>query len=308
MKVKTILAVIVFLITQNAFSQLVVEVTKLQDTYNPGDINYHHYKREIFLCKSNEYTVDEVYRLFVSQSKFLAPVYDDQQPAFNGCTLLLSISMPGIDFPGLHPIKVIFDKATRKITNYTLPKHILHPGKVERQIIQKGDNIFLVTDVIGAISIDKFFTPYTGNCALAWFTANGLTAAERFKFGEPISQFAAWLNHQQCIVDDVWEPVDKKFVDFLNKKNNEFDIDKSHKPYEYALFYITPNKQLALLGKYPIGTSVNILNNKTGESILCKTSSIKQYENEYTGDVVATILDKSILVNDLEEHSFTAVQ
>lgn len=305
MKRKIILAIIVLLATQKAFSQLVVEVNKIQDVYNSGDINYHHYKRKILLCKSDKYTVDEVYKIFISQSKFLAPVYDEQQPAFHGCTLLLNISMPGIAFPGIHPIKVIFDKANRKITNYTMPKHILHPGKVERQIVQRGDEIFLETDGIGAISIDKFFTPYTGNCTLAWFTANGLTAAERLKFGAPISQFAAWLNEKQCIVDDVWEPVDRSFFDFLNKK--PFNIDKSHKPYKYALLYATPNDQLALLGKYPIGVTVTILNNKTGKTILCKTASVKKYESEFTGEAVATILDKPIFAKKSEEHSFTAV-
>jgi hypothetical protein len=90
-------------------------------------------------------------------------------------------------------------------------------------------------------------------------------------------------------------------------KNNEFSIDRSHKPHEYALLDLTPNNQLALLGKYSIGTNVTILNNKTGESFLCKTTSVKKFSNELEGDAILTTLDKVISVRSPDQHLFTAI-
>ena len=49
------------------------------------------------------------------------------------------------DLLGLGPVAHDVDTDNQAISNTTLPGHLLHPGKVERQVIQRGDMIYVRT-------------------------------------------------------------------------------------------------------------------------------------------------------------------
>jgi hypothetical protein len=84
-------------------------------------------------------------------------------------------------------------------------------------------------------------------------------------------------------------------------------FNQHQKPYKYSLFYITANGRLALLGKYPIGTNVTILNHKTGTSLICKTVSVKTYTSDYEGTTTATTLNQVIYARYEEIILYTAI-
>ncbi len=216
---KYILTIVFLLIVISAFCQVAVEVRPLiVDKYDSKAPNYHRYPNETFVTRTNKLSRDEVYDKFISEARFLAPVYDDNQPVFNGCQLLLRISMPGLNIPGFHPIQVLINKLEYKVTNYTLPDHILHPGKVERKIIERNDSIFISTLGVGTLSVDKFFDYYltlNSQCIVELLASNGFTFAERKAFGRAFEKFASWLNERQCVVDYVWDLVDNRFVSFI---------------------------------------------------------------------------------------------
>ncbi|WP_298243729.1 hypothetical protein [uncultured Bradyrhizobium sp.] len=54
-----------------------------------------------------------------------------------------------MDVPGLGPIRQHVDDDRLTIVNTTKPGHVLHPGNVFRSIVQRGDDLYVVTEGYG---------------------------------------------------------------------------------------------------------------------------------------------------------------
>ncbi|MGY3513122.1 hypothetical protein ACVIQY_006097 [Bradyrhizobium sp. USDA 3051] len=54
-----------------------------------------------------------------------------------------------MDVRGLGPIRQHVDDDRLTIVNTTMPEHVLHPGNVFRRIVQKGDDLYVVTEGYG---------------------------------------------------------------------------------------------------------------------------------------------------------------
>ena len=221
MKPYLLLCLITLMCTYDAISQSQLRSNEQQivETYNPTHLNYHHYQYISKLCivdKQKGRTIETVFKLFTSNVQFAAPAYKPE-PVENYGVYFLMLSLPGINLPGLHPIKIKVSPANHIVINYTLPGHALHPGMVERKIIQVDDTLFLLTTGTGYSDINQFFSSpglCTGLSPLLLKSATFLAN----KLSDYLSEYAKSLNKRDCVVANTWEPVDNFFrLELKNK-------------------------------------------------------------------------------------------
>ncbi|GAB3040078.1 hypothetical protein GCM10027185_49070 [Spirosoma pulveris] len=149
-------------------------------TRSPLLLSYHSYSVETAICSiddNSNCTVQNVFDIIKSSNQYIAAItqdmrgigyndnrysYDDFSPVTNYGTV--NLSGPAIRFfleTGLapvaklipNPIMTYIDDQTRCVINYTLPGHILSPGRVIRRVIQKCNEIYVVTIGEGASNL-----------------------------------------------------------------------------------------------------------------------------------------------------------
>lgn len=97
----------------------------------------HHYQREQWVGSTKQ--GDTPRSAFESLRRHAIPFQGDQSSG-DGAVL---------DVGGLGPIRQHVDHDRLTIVNTTMPSHVLHPGNVFRSIVQRGDDLDVVTEGYG---------------------------------------------------------------------------------------------------------------------------------------------------------------
>ncbi|WP_439369551.1 hypothetical protein [Bradyrhizobium sp. DASA03120] len=97
----------------------------------------HHYQREQWVGSTTQGNTPQ--SAFESLKRHATPFQGDQ----------ISADGAVIDVRGLGPIRQHVDDDRLTIVNTTMPGHVLHPGNVFRSIVQRGDDLYVVTEGYG---------------------------------------------------------------------------------------------------------------------------------------------------------------
>ena len=105
---------------------------------------YHEYAYQTTLCKTSDFDIDQVFKIMLSSTQFIAPT-DDKQIVTDGMIVNVNVLMTKHN-----PVIVSVIPKMYSIINTTLPAHILHPGSVTRKLIKIADSIVIDTQGIGS--------------------------------------------------------------------------------------------------------------------------------------------------------------
>lgn len=123
------------------------------DDYIPQQPNYHHYEVRQQLVDLSVYktcTPGFVYNIMKSRLSFNVPGGAADLPVPLCSAVEVFIYVPLLPFkPKLGNIVTKYDDRQLTVTNYTLPGHFLHAGKVERKVTRIGNKIYVITTGIG---------------------------------------------------------------------------------------------------------------------------------------------------------------
>lgn len=97
----------------------------------------HHYQREQWIGSTRQ--GNTLQSAFEALKRHAIPFQGDQN-SNDGAVL---------DIRGLGPIRQHVDDDRLTIVNTTMPDHVLHPGNVFRSIVQRGDDLYVVTEGYG---------------------------------------------------------------------------------------------------------------------------------------------------------------
>lgn len=113
----------------------------IQDEYDENDSRHHYYVTENKICllTVSGCTREKVFEIMLSQISFVTPDAFDQRPVESCKKIVLSSG------GGNNPIRTLVRANDFSITNYTLPGHIFHPGRVDRKVVQLNDSIAVRT-------------------------------------------------------------------------------------------------------------------------------------------------------------------
>ena len=115
---------------------------EIQVFYNKKSEKYHFYEVENEVCSLNTEgcNIDFVFQVMVSNKQFIAPGHQSQEKVQH-------CQKKDLDLPGpwgIDPIRTTLNKENHSITNYTRKNHVLHPGKITRQIVEKNEKYMLL--------------------------------------------------------------------------------------------------------------------------------------------------------------------
>lgn len=116
----------------------------IQSTFSPSDITYHRYPAVggilTRICDKADprCSRQSVFSAMLSNAKFVAPT-DDTALVFD-----CKITFVNILFLPNNPIRTVVDP-DYSLTNYTLPGHFLHPGKVVRTVVEDETSVSVET-------------------------------------------------------------------------------------------------------------------------------------------------------------------
>jgi hypothetical protein len=140
------------------FKEFIQQLQPVEDSSQQGGHYYEVFDR---ICgASGENTLDKIFAIMKSRISLLAPVW--QKGPVESDTK--------IKIPMLGTVKPIFDEASHTVIHLTSPGHLLYPGVVLRQIVQRGNEIGVLTVAIayGVLShADKKLAAYV------WRLPNG---------------------------------------------------------------------------------------------------------------------------------------
>lgn len=153
-------------------AEITIACSLSQLTFDPNDASYHRYPIgggtiETQLCAKADKncTREEVFRVFLSNSQFIAPT-SDTQPVTNCKVTMVDISRFGLENMGIgiggNPIQSIVNLQNYSVTNFTLPGHLLYPGKVVRTITEDSQYVLIETwgEGTGLLpTLNAFFAP-----------------------------------------------------------------------------------------------------------------------------------------------------
>ncbi|HEY9832674.1 MAG TPA: hypothetical protein V6D26_19135, partial [Stenomitos sp.] len=111
---------------------------RIVDSYNKNDSNYHYYSLTNGICSKTlkGCTREKVFQTMISQEQFIVPSPLDDKPVVNCREKTLPIG---------NPIRTTINSDDYSITNYTLPEHMFHPGKITRRVTETNDAITVTT-------------------------------------------------------------------------------------------------------------------------------------------------------------------
>jgi hypothetical protein len=117
-------------------------------SYDIRDPNYHFYEYSNVVCKKgqNGCSRENVFKTMNSQMRFVAPITSSQPVRHCAETIL----------PIKNPIKTTIDDKAYLITNFTLPGHMLYPGKIARRVEETSNAIVVRTIGTGIGGYKKF--------------------------------------------------------------------------------------------------------------------------------------------------------
>ncbi|MEI7584469.1 hypothetical protein [Runella sp.] len=118
--------------------------------YTRTDPNYHFYSvvsKPICNVSQKGCTKEFVYEVLTSDIRFVGPTFDDRSVPISNCGTY-GVQFFPFDVGVLRgSICVRTNPAQKSVTNYTLPNHLLHPGKVERNITQNANGDIILFSV-----------------------------------------------------------------------------------------------------------------------------------------------------------------
>lgn len=117
---------------------------EIQTEYDSTHRRYHYYQVETPLCALDEargLTPQAVFALLCSDLTLVAPL----SPAYRGPVRPCERLEVKIAFTRRNPIVTAVDRAALRLVNYSLPGHFLHPGMVERQVVVREGQVWMVT-------------------------------------------------------------------------------------------------------------------------------------------------------------------
>ena len=126
-----------------ALAQEPCQCPDIQEQYSPDEKRYHAYEviHELGIADSAGQNRKAAYQLLLSDVQLLAPCKRKLSGAVSHCdTLHVKIGPTS-----RNPILVSVDTAHFSVTNYSLPGHFLHPGKVARMIVEENGMLFIIT-------------------------------------------------------------------------------------------------------------------------------------------------------------------
>jgi hypothetical protein len=97
----------------------------------------HHYRTESWVGSGGQGNTPRA--TFEALKRHAIPFQGDQT----------SVDGAVINVPGFGPIRQHVDDDRLSIVNSTMPGHVLHPGNVFRSVVQKGDDLYIVTEGYG---------------------------------------------------------------------------------------------------------------------------------------------------------------
>lgn len=158
---------------------------------------YHEYEHKTTLCRSSEKSLDEVFALLLSNVQYIAPT-DQTKPVVSGMTVDVYLALCGVVFSRHNPISVTVNASNHSVVNTTRPGHMLHPGRVTRQLEETDGEIVMHTRGVGTGiaqgSLNYIFcSPLLDHLVSRAYTPSGIA-----------NNLAAW---------DVWGAVDQKLKD-----------------------------------------------------------------------------------------------
>lgn len=127
------------------------------EAYPKTHSNYHFYSvvsKPICNVSEKGCTKEFVYDVLISDVRFAAPTFDDASIPISNCGVYRVQFFPYLTVGG--DICVRTNPGQKSLTNYTLPNHKLHPGKVLRHLTQnaQGDIIlFSVGEGMGTMPV-----------------------------------------------------------------------------------------------------------------------------------------------------------
>lgn len=115
------------------------------DNNNP---NYHYYEHTNIICNKAQSgcSREAVFNTMTSQMRFIAPTKSSN--AVKHCS--------EVTLPIGNPIKTTINHQSYSITNFTLPGHILYPGKITRRVEEASSEITVRTIGVGIGYYKKF--------------------------------------------------------------------------------------------------------------------------------------------------------
>lgn len=97
----------------------------------------HHYQREQWVGSTKQGNTPQ--SVFEQLKRHAIPFQGDQVSAEGAVK----------NVPGFGPIRQHVDDDRSIVVNTTMPGHVLHPGNVFRSVIQRGDDLYVVTEGYG---------------------------------------------------------------------------------------------------------------------------------------------------------------
>lgn len=106
------------------------------EQYSPEDKSYHSYSVVTEVCTKGgpECTADKVFDVMLRDKRRISPTRETGPVTSCGST---NVRIPFYEYLRPSPIRTFVDRDGRRVINYTLPGHELHPGRVVRQIVDE---------------------------------------------------------------------------------------------------------------------------------------------------------------------------
>ena len=106
-------------------------------SYDSNNPNYHYYDHSNIICNNTQggCNRENVFNTMISQMRFIAPTTSSVPVRHCRETTL----------PIKNPIKTTINDKSYSIINYTLPGHMLYPGKVVRRVEETSNAIVVRT-------------------------------------------------------------------------------------------------------------------------------------------------------------------
>lgn len=130
----------------------------VRDNYRVNKLNYHFYFVESLICTTEEFpkaNKNFIYNFLLGNVSYVAPTYN-KAAAVNCAKVICNLGAITVDLkyfgdfvPGNDPILTVINKSRYNITNFTLPEHRLHAGKVIRTISQRGNQFYITSEGTG---------------------------------------------------------------------------------------------------------------------------------------------------------------
>lgn len=116
---------------------------EVQTEYDSIHRRYHFYevKTKIGNVDSLGLTAREVFALICSDLNCVAPMSKGMEGPLILCEEVFVKVGPSLR----NPVVTAVDTLNLRLTNYSLPGHFLHRGKVERQVVQEDGVIWIIT-------------------------------------------------------------------------------------------------------------------------------------------------------------------